>query len=223
MQVLIIGAGGHAQVVADILLRTQEQHPSAQLIGYLDDNPALHGQRFLNLPVLGAIDQLASIPHDAVIVAIGDNRTRAGIFAAIQVRGEKIINAIHPSAVIASDVRLGQGVMICAGVVVNTGTTIGDNVILNTSCSVDHHNHIAAHSHVAPGVHLGGDAHVGEGVLVGIGTAVIPGCSVGDWAIVGAGSVVTRDIPPFVTVLGAPARVIRRHESGQARGVRGTE
>lgn len=223
MRVLIIGAGGHGQVVVDILLRALEQQATAQPIGYLDDNPALHGQRFLNLPVLGATDHLASIPHDAVIVAIGDNRTRAGIFTAIQARGEQIINAVHPSAVIAPDARFGQGVMICAGVVVNTGTTIDDNVILNTSCSVDHHNHIAAHSHVAPGVHLGGDTHVGEGVLVGIGTAVLPGCSVGDWAIVGAGSVVTRDIPPFVTALGAPARVIRRHESEQSRRVRGTE
>jgi acetyltransferase-like isoleucine patch superfamily enzyme len=96
--------------------------------------------------------------------------------------------------------------------VVNTGTVIEDNVILNTGCTVDHHNYIGSHAHLAPGAHLGGDVRIGEGALVGIGTTVIPGRRIGDWAVVGAGSVVTRDIPPYTTAVGIPARVIKRHE-----------
>ena len=229
--VLILGAGGHAQVVADILLRAHDAGTNCQPIGFLDDDPTLAGTAIMGLPVLGAIAQLSEFDHDAVIVAIGDNCTRARIFESVRARGERIVNAIHPVAVVAPDVRLGEGVMICAGVVVNTGTIIGDNVILNTGCTVDHHNRIGNHAHIAPGVHLGGNVHIGEGAFIGIGTVVIPGCSIGEWAMIGAGSVVTKDILPYATAVGMPARVIRRSgveeveswQSKKAEGMRKQE
>jgi sugar O-acyltransferase (sialic acid O-acetyltransferase NeuD family) len=211
-RVLILGAGGHAQVVNDILLRAYEAGAKCQAIGFLDDDLSLAGTGLMGLPILGPIAQLHEFDHDAVIVAIGNNYTRTRIFAKVRAQGAHIVNAIHPAAVLAPDVRLGSGVMICAGVVVNTGTVIGDNVILNTACSVDHHNHISPHAHVAPGTHLGGNVYIGEGALVGIGASVVPGCSVGDWAIVGAGSVVIKDVPPFTTAFGVPAQVIKQHE-----------
>ena len=207
--VLILGAGGHAQVVADILMRAYEAGATCKPIGFLDDDSALAGTTIMGLPVLGTIAQLDEFDHDAVIVAIGDNRTRARIFESVQARGEQIVNAIHPAAVLAPDVCLGEGVMICAGVVVNTGTVIGDDVILNTGCTVDHHNHIGNHAHIAPGVHLGGDVTIGEGTVVGIGATVIPQRTVGAWSVVGAGAVVTKDIPAHATAAGVPARVIQ--------------
>ena len=217
-RVLILGAGGHAQVVADILLRAYEAGVSCRPIGFLDDDSALVGTEVMGLPVLGTIAQLDDFDHDAVIVAIGDNRTRARIFESVRARGERIVNAIHPAAVLAPDVRLGQGMMICAGVVVNPGTVIGDNVILNTGCTVDHHNRIGNHAHIAPGVHLGGNVIIGEGTLVGIGATVIPQRTVGEWSVIAAGSVVTKDIPAHATAAGAPARVIQR---GRGRGENG--
>jgi sugar O-acyltransferase (sialic acid O-acetyltransferase NeuD family) len=212
LRVLILGAGGHAQVVADILMRACEAGAKFQPIGFLDDNPSLTGMAIRGLPVLGTIAQLDEFDHEAIIVAIGDNRTRAHIFETLQARGEQIANAIHPAAVLAPDVCLGKGVMICAGVVVNTGTIIGDNVILNTSCTVDHHNYIGNHAHIAPGVHLGGDVTIGEGTVIGIGATVVPQRTVGAWSVVGAGSVVTRDIPAYSTAVGVPARVIKRYQ-----------
>ena len=204
--ILIVGAGGHARVVADILLRAREASGSGEPLGYLDDEPNLAGQRMLGLPVLGAISEISEVDPDAALVAIGDNHRRAEIFNHLLELGQVIAAAIHPGAIVAPDVALGRGVMICAGAVVNTGAIVGDDVILNTGCTVDHHCRIGAHSHVAPGVHLGGNVSVGEGVLVGIGASVIPHRSLGDWAIVGAGAVVTRNFPAHVTVVGVPAK-----------------
>jgi sugar O-acyltransferase (sialic acid O-acetyltransferase NeuD family) len=208
MRIVILGAGGHAQVVADILWRMQESGKPVRPVAYLDDNPLLHGQILLDLPVSGPIAQLPHIEHDAVIVAIGRNCIRQQLFAVLQKQGEQFVTARHPTAVIAPDVQIGPGTMICANVVVNTGAAIGQNVILNTACTVDHHNRIGDHAHVAPGVHLGGDVQVGEGVLIGIGAIVMPQCRIGDWAVVGGGALVHRDVEKGVTVVGVPARAV---------------
>ncbi|MEW5958495.1 MAG: acetyltransferase [Chloroflexota bacterium] len=206
---LILGAGDHAQVVVDALLQGLKQGQDIKPIGYLDDNPRLIGERYLGLPVLGTIAQRHQFEYDAVIVAIGENATRARIFQTLKEESEQFVNAVHPAATLAPGVKLGVGVMIMAGVVVNVGSTIADNVILNTSCSMDHHGQIGSHAHLGPGVHLGGRVTVGEGTLLGVGTVVIPGQHIGNWSIIGAGSCVISNIPTGVTAVGVPAKVIK--------------
>ncbi len=208
-RILIIGAGGHGQVVADILLQAITGGSNCRPIGYLDDNPHRHGQRLLGLPVMGPLAALADIPHDGIVIAIGDNHTRAHLFAELTARGERLVSAIHPSAIIAADVVIGPGTMICAGVIVNPGSVIGANVILNTGCTIDHHNQIGDHAHIAPGVHTGGEVVIGTGALIGIGAIVMPRRRVGSWSIVGAGALVQRDVTDAATVVGIPARPLR--------------
>jgi hypothetical protein len=87
IRVLIIGAGGHAQVVADILLRARDTGQPVTPIGYLDDDASLHGRLFLDLPVLRDIGALDGIPHDAIIIAIGNNRIRKRLADALSVAG----------------------------------------------------------------------------------------------------------------------------------------
>jgi sugar O-acyltransferase (sialic acid O-acetyltransferase NeuD family) len=212
--VLIIGAGGHGQVVADTLLQAHDAGSDHGPIGFLDDDPALTGTMILGIPVLGAVAQLDEHDPDAVIVAIGDNRVRARLFRLIQSRGEQLVNAVHPSAIIGEDVEVGEGVTICPGAIVNTGARIGDNVLLNTSCTVSHHNLIGDHVHIAPGVTLGGDVQIGGGTLVGVGATVMPRVRVGRWSVVSAGALVHSNVGDNVVVAGVPARAIRRIAGG---------
>lgn len=205
MRVLILGAGGHAQVVADALWAAHREGAPAYPIGYVDDDKGLIGQRRLGLPVLGDSGAVAQIEHDAVVLGIGSNRIRRRLYDALSEAGECILAVRHPRAVVAQDVELPAGCVLCAGAIVNPGTRLGVNVILNTGCTVDHHNRIGDHAHIAPGAHLGGDVHVGEGTLVGIGAVVMPQRRVGNWSIVGAGATVHRDVPDGVTVVGTPA------------------
>lgn len=206
---MIVGAGGHALVVADILAsaRASDAHGrESVLVGFVDDADDRQGTVIMGVPVYGRIDDLARAAHDAVIVAIGDNHVRARVFDTLRARGESFIAAIHPSAIVGSGVRIGDGAMLSPGVIIGPDSVIGDDVILNTGCSVDHHNVIDAHAHIAPGVHLGGEVHIGARTLVGIGATVIPGRTIGEDAIVGAGAVVTQDIPPGARAIGIPAR-----------------
>lgn len=211
-RVLIIGSGGHGQVVADILARANVAGTPMHVLGFLDDNPRVQGETRLGLPILGTSAALDTIDHDAVLLAIGDNERRQRLFEQLRARGEQFVIARHPTAIIAPDVRIGPGTMICAGVIINTGSTIGMNVILNTGCTVDHHNHIGDHAHIAPGSHLGGDVEVRAGAMVGIGATVMPQRTVGSWAVVGAGALVNRDLRAHVVAVGVPARVIRMQQ-----------
>ncbi len=209
MNVLIIGCGGHAQVVADILMRARDAGEGIKPIGCLDDDSSIDDHAVLGLPILGCTTDIAHIAHDALVVAIGNNRTRQGLFDALQRQGKRFIVARHPSAVIAPDVRVGPGTVICAGAVVNPGSIIGANVILNVGCTVDHGNYVRDHAHIAPGVHMGGGVQIGKGTLVGIGSTVLPGRHVGAWSVVGGGTVVLDDIPEGAVAVGVPGRVVR--------------
>jgi sugar O-acyltransferase (sialic acid O-acetyltransferase NeuD family) len=211
-RIVIIGAGGHSQVVADVLLAAAAHGAQVTPIGFLDDNPVRHNQLLLGLPVLGGLGRLAEIDHDAVIVAIGDNAVRRRIFQQLSATREVFATAIHPAAVLGSAVEVGAGSVLCARVVVNACARIGANVILNTGCTIDHHNQIGDHAHIAPGVHTGGDVTIGEGGFIGIGATVMPQRCVGAWTTVGAAGLVQRDLPDHVVAIGSPARIVRSVE-----------
>jgi sugar O-acyltransferase (sialic acid O-acetyltransferase NeuD family) len=232
IQVVIIGAGGHGQVVADILLAGLKGNrapsvdgapstddalsidsPAVQPVGFVDDDARLQGRIFLGLPVLGTLAQLPTIRHQAIVVAIGNNQTRQKIYRWLIEQGEQLVGVHHPSAIIGGGVEIGEGAVISAGVIINTGAQIGQNVILNTACIVEHHNRVGDHVHIAPGVRLGGDVEIGPGALIGIGATVVPQRRIGAWSIVGAGAVVTEDVPAFSTVVGVPARVIKVNQA----------
>ena len=202
MKILIIGGGGHARVVADILRAMDSMEPLGYVTG--DHPPGTPGP--LGLPVLGGDDSVAAIPHDGLVVAVGDNEIRQRLFERFAAQGETLVSAVHPSAILAPDVVLGRGCMVCPGAIVNTGSRIGDDVILNTGCVVDHDCRVGDHTHVAPGAKLAGAVEVGSGALVGLGAAVLPGVILGDGAVAGAGAVVLSDVVPGMTVVGIPAR-----------------
>lgn len=200
--VLILGSGGHAKVIADIL-RCQ----GVQVRGFLDDNSAVWGQTRLGLPVLGAIDRYREFESEGLIVGIGANRIRREVVQRLGPAAEALWqNAIHPTAVIADSVRIGRGTVIMANAVINPDTIIGNHAIVNTAATIDHDCTIADYVHTAPGCHLAGGVQVGEGAFLGIGVVVIPSLFIGEWATIGAGAAVVRSIPDGMTAKGVPAR-----------------
>lgn len=198
---LIIGAGGHGKVIADIL-----QCQGMSVMGFLDDNPAIIGTTVFDLPVLGAIDTWRDFEPDGVIIGIGDNHVRSAVAHRL---GQDItppwLTAVHPRSTVARSVRVGMGTVVMAGAIINADTVIGQHAIINTAATVDHDCILGNFVHIAPGAHLAGDIHIDEGALLGIGSVVIPGRKIGKGAIIGAGAVVISDVPPGVMAKGLPA------------------
>jgi len=205
VKILIVGAGGHGQVVADILQAQRVAGDDVDVIGFIDDDPELEGQDRLGRPILGNLAAITRIAHDAVVLAVGDNTQRACLDQDMRRAGQRFATARHPSALIAGGTSVGDGSMICARVVVGCCSRVGRGVILNTACTVDHHARLDDFVHIAPGVHVGGDVSIGSRSLLGIGAIVLPGVSIGCGAVVGAGAVVTRDVAAGATVVGVPA------------------
>ena len=141
-----------------------------------------------------------------MIVAIGDNAIRKRV---AEFTKHPFVNAIHSSAIISPRVKMGVGNMILHGVIIQAETEIGNHVIINTGAQVDHDCIVEDYVHIAPRVVLCGNVKVGSGTLIGAGATVIPGKTIGRWATIGAGSVVTKDIPDYAIAVGNPARVIK--------------
>lgn len=206
---IVVGAGGHGRVVLDILTQAGEM----TVVGFVDSDPQLAGRRIDGVQVLGQPGDLPRIRDDLgadrAVVAIGDNGARRAIADWLDGNGYQLVNAIHPSANLASNVSLGRNVVVAAGVLTCAHCQIGDSVILNTGCIVDHETLIGTATHICPGARLAGRVTVESGAFIGIGATVIQSVRVGYEAIVGAGAVVIHDVAPMSTVVGVPAQPIK--------------
>lgn len=206
VDVLVVGGGGHAKVVIEILASLPLLfRPSA----VTDTDPGLLGGAVLGVPVAGddgAWEQVAQSGVRHAVVAIGDNQLRLKLAARLVVRGFTLITAVHPSAWVSPSAELGPGTVVMPGATINACARVGASVIVNTNSSVDHDCEVGDGCHVAPGAHLGGCVRLGRGVMIGLGASVIPGVTVGSGTTIGSGAVVVRDIPSGVVAVGVPAR-----------------
>ncbi len=209
---VIIGAraDGHAKVVLEILLAENK----VEVVGFIDDDPSKKGSAIRNVPVLGSLSELPSIALQkniqCAIVAIGNNPMRRELAGKIEQMGLELINAIHPTVHLDSDVIVGKGIYLGQGVIVVTGSRIGNNVNIHTGATIDHDNVIEDGANLGPGVHTAGRVKIGKDAFLGTGTLVIPDGIVGEGAITGAGTVVIKSVESYTKVVGVPARFVER-------------
>lgn len=197
---IIIGAGGHAKVVADAALAA-----GWIVAGLLDRE----GAGILGLAVLGGdarLDDPAFVAAHCFVVAIGAQAARRRLSLRVLAAGGELAIVVHPSAIMAPSAMAGAGSVVLAGAVVNPDARIGRFAIINVCASVDHDNQLGDNVQLGPGVHLTGGVSVGEDTLIGAGAVVLPGVSIGAGATIGAGAVVTRAVDSGATVMGNPAR-----------------
>lgn len=204
-KLLIIGAGGHGRVVADIALKMNKW----ESVAFLDDDK--NKKSSMGLEIIGdSRDTEKYIIDNDLFVAIGDNRTRKKLQDELEIAGASIPILVHPSAVIGCDVEIGIGTVLMAGVIINSCSTIGKGCIINTSASIDHDNKLGDYVHISPGVHLAGTVEIGKETWIGIGTIVNNDIKITNGCTVGAGSLVIKDINEIGTYIGHPTTRIKK-------------
>lgn len=142
---------------------------------------------------------------DVKATAIGQN-TRiwqyAVIFANAQL-GENCNICAH--TLIESDVIIGNNVTVKSGVYIWDGTRIEDNVFLGPNATIT--NDPMPRSKKYPEKFSG--ITLKKGCSIGANATILPGITIGENAMVGAGAVVTKDVPAHAVVVGNPAKIIR--------------
>lgn len=202
-KVIIIGAGGHAKVIADIIEKLGDE-----IIGFLDDKIEKNTIIIKDYKVIGDLNNrftLAIANSDyEFITAIGDNKKREEISKSPNL---KFYTAIHPSAQIGLDVKIEEGTAIMANVCINSSARIGKHCIINTGAIIEHDNIIENYVHISPNATLGGTVKVGKLTHIGIGATVKNNVTICKNCIVGAGAVVVKNIEEEGTYVGVPARM----------------
>ena len=200
--VAIVGYSGHAYVIIDILLS------AGRLVTAYCDSDEKEFNPY-HLEYLGKeSDVINKLKRFDFFACVGHNGIREKIHTSLSQYLGNPINAIHPSAVISSSVKMSDGIMIAANATLNPLVEIGRGVICNTSTSIDHECIIGDFSHIAPGVVLCGNVTIGRSSFIGANSVIRQGVTVGNNVIIGAGTVVVKDIPDGMTVVGNPARML---------------
>lgn len=205
VSVIIIGAGGHAKVIVDIII----QNGIYDIAGLIDHKG---NKGFWGIPVIGTDQDLQKIYDSGIryaFVALGSNALRKKISMMAEAIGFQLINVISKNAILSEHCKIGKGIVIMPGAVVNADTAIGDGCIVNTNSSLDHDSILGNYVHIAPGVNIAGKVRVGNLTFVGVGSRVIDGITIGKNVIVGSGAVIINDVDDTCTVVGVPAKKIK--------------
>lgn len=201
-KVVIIGAGGHAKVIADIVVRSQDI-----LLGFLDDNLEKEKKVICNYKVLGKIEECIKLKEQnneiQFIIAIGSNLIRKKIVEKYKLN---YYTAIHPSAQIGLEVKIEEGTVVMANACINSCAKIGKHSIINTGAIIEHDNIIENFVHISPQAALAGTVKVGESTHVGIGAIIKNNIEICSNCTIGSGAVVVKNIIEEGTYVGVPAR-----------------
>ena len=180
-------------MIVDIL----NDNNNYKLIGLIDKQD---GDNYLNIPIIGSDKDLKHLIKSVKNIFIGiadlnNAKKNKGIFNKIKKLGYNVINVFHKTAIISKTSYYGEGIKVFAGGIINSGSTIESNVLVNTGSIIEHDCHICSHAQIAPGAVLGGNVYVGEGSIVGMGARVIQGVKIGKYCMIGAGTIITKDVP----------------------------
>lgn len=210
--IVILGIGGNALDILDIIEAVNAQAPTWTVAGFLDDaRPP--GSEYFGLAILGPLCDAIRRPGHWFVNAIGSDRSyqdRPEILASTGLAPDRFATLVHPSASVSARARLGRGTCVNFGASVGGGVVIGDHVTLGPGCIVGHDAAIEDCAVVAPGAVISGGVHLGRSCYIGARAAIRQRLRIGEKSLIGMGAVVVREVLAGATVVGNPARLLVR-------------
>lgn len=209
-KVVILGAGGHAKVVAECI-----DAQKYDIVGILDKDTKMVGAYINGIPIIGSDESPELWLQNGItgciigIGHVGNYGLRKKLYEKYKNAGFHMIKAIHPGSLVSKNAIISDGTVVMPGTVINANAMIGNNVIINTGSVIEHDVVVHDGVHIAPGSIISGGSEIGENTLIGARSVVIQMKKIGKNTIIGAGTVVIKDIPDGVVAVGNPARIVR--------------
>lgn len=210
--IAIFGVGGFGREVLTLINDINKKENEWNIIGFFDD-AYKKGEIINGIPILGSTDDLNLWKKEIyIVIAIGDPKIKQKVINKINNSNVKFPTVIHPTVIIGDTdyVKIGKGCIICAGNIITTNVEIKDFVILNLACTVGHDTIIGNYASFMPTCNISGDVVINDSVYCGTGVKIINQIEIGENSIIGAGAVVTSSQPGNCTIVGVPAKAIKR-------------
>ena len=211
-KVIIIGAGDHGRGALEIFKASNKRRLEYDVVGFVDDDPSKFQRKIDGVPVLGPVSGLKKQLNGnlSYILAISQCGTKRQIIEVLGSLPLNFINAIHPTAIIGSDVQMGSGNIIAAGAVIAYNTVFKTHITINLNTTVGHDCLINEYVTIAPGVNIGGRVRLDQGCDIGPNCTISKGVTIGNWSCLGPSTVVLKEIAPMKNYFGNPARPVPR-------------
>jgi sugar O-acyltransferase (sialic acid O-acetyltransferase NeuD family) len=216
MNIALIGGGTQLSYSVDII----EKQNIHSIVGIIDSDITI-GAELFNYRVIGRQENIIALIKEhnieGCVITIGDNWSRKMVYEQISKLAPNMQwpNAIHPSVIIGRDVVIGIGVLAMAGVIINAGAYLGNFTNYYTRCNIEHDCFISDYSSVSAGVVLGGKVTIGLLSAISLNATIFDRITIGENAVVGAASLITKDVPDNVLIYGNPGKIIKYRSLGQ--------
>lgn len=208
-KIIIIGVGGFGRETAFLIEEINRKKSCWNLLGFWDEDVTKHGKSFNGYSVIGTLDWCLNHSNITAACAISKPQARKRIVGLLEQSRVKFPNLVHPNVINYPGNVFKAGNIVHPGNIINIDVTVGNYVCFEMGSTIGHDVIIEDFVSIMPGVNVAGNVVLEEGCLLGTGCSIIQGKRIGKWSIVGAGSVVIEDVPPYSTVVGVPAKVIK--------------
>lgn len=211
-RLILIGGGEFAREILWVASALDPATTGWTPAGFIDDDVDESRRQMstkqVSLPVFGSIQDHQPRSDEVFICAIGKTKAKLKCASLISQRGGGFVNVVHPTAHVAPDAKIGKGLFLFINALISIGAEVADHTSLNANASVGHDASVGEGCTISSYCDVTGNVCLGRGVFMGSHASILQGISVGDFATVGAGSVVIRKVPPQTSVMGVPARTI---------------